>query len=122
MRQTNYVDDRPIKSTGKYNIDVDFNDFEIQDNFKSEDVASTDTSQLKNVVAWYNQILDQTEKIIVDKQIEKESRMVEEYYEEKKQQKERVGSLKDQLRDQLGQTKYNELYALLRKHRSNPHC
>ena len=58
MRQTNYVDDRPIKSTGKYNIDVDFNDFEIQDNFNKEDVASTDTSQLKNVVAWYNQILD----------------------------------------------------------------
>ena len=40
--------------------------------------------------------------MIVDKQIEKESRMVEEYYEQKKAQNDRVGSLKDQLRDQLG--------------------
>lgn len=33
-----------------------------------------------------------------------------------------MGGLKENLRSQLGKDKFDELYALLRKHRSNPHC
>ena len=46
---------------------MNFDDIEIEDNFNKEETATSDTSNLKNVVAWYNQILDQTEKILVDK-------------------------------------------------------
>jgi hypothetical protein len=86
-------------------------------------MASTDDTNLQTIVEQYNKILDKTEKMIVDKQLEKEAKLAKEFYEQQAcDAKERVGTLKDNIRSKLGKPKFEELYALLRKLRSNPHC
>jgi hypothetical protein len=61
--------------------------------------------------------------MLADKQTEKEALIAQEFYEQQIcDTKERNVHLKQDLKKQLGDQKYDELYALLRKHRRNPNC
>lgn len=70
-----YADERPIKAKGAYDYEAflceddfdQYSDFEIEDNFAEKETAASDQSSLYRIVEQYSQLLDQTEKVIVDK-------------------------------------------------------
>jgi len=115
-------DDRPLHGSGShYNLE-EVQDIAVIDNYSEQELATMDGDQIENIVARYNKLLENAEQIVKQKSIEKEEEMAMAYDDETNDPKQRMGDLKDSLRTRLGSKKFEQVYDLLWKHRSNPDC